>query len=71
LERKKKPNSKRKGYKVITQKEITLEKNETGGLVITALVSGYLVTRHYYYYTKREAARLFLQEINGKKEVTK
>ncbi len=56
---------------MITQKEITLEKNETGGLVITALVSGYLVTRHYYYYTKREAARLFLQEINGKKEVTK
>jgi hypothetical protein len=72
LERKEKPNSKqRKGNKVITQTEITLEKNETGGLVITALVSGYLVTRHYYYYTKREAARLFLNEINGKKEATK
>jgi hypothetical protein len=56
---------------VITQKEITLEKNETGGLVITALVSGYLVTRHYYYYTKKEAASLFLNEVNAKKEATK
>jgi hypothetical protein len=56
---------------VIRETELTLEKNETGGLVITALVSGYLVTRHYYYYTKREAARLFLNEVNGKKEVTK
>lgn len=56
---------------MITQTDITLEKNQTGGLVISALVSGYLVTRHYYYYTKREAARLFLNEINGTKEATK
>ena len=55
---------------MITQTDITIQKNETGGLVITALVSGYLVTRHYYYYTKREAARLFLNEANGKKEAT-
>jgi hypothetical protein len=55
---------------VITAKDATIERNNTGGYVITAIVKGYLVTRHYYYYTKREAARLFLNEINEKKEAT-
>jgi hypothetical protein len=51
---------------MIRYADLTIEKNETGGLVITALVSGYLMTRHFYYYTKTEAARLFLLEANNK-----
>ena len=53
---------------MIRAADITAEKNHTGGLVLTALVSGYLMTRHYYYYTKKEAMRLFLDEVNGRKE---
>jgi hypothetical protein len=53
---------------MIRNANLTIEKNETGGLVITALVNGYLMTRHFYYYPKKEAARLFLLEANGNKE---
>ena len=53
---------------MIRNADLTIQKNETGGLVITALVNGYLMTRHFYYYTKTEAARLFLVEANGNKE---
>jgi hypothetical protein len=56
---------------MIRAADLTTEKNHTGGLVITALVKGYLVTRHYYYYTKKEAARLFLDEVNNKERETK
>jgi hypothetical protein len=56
---------------MIRAADITAEKNETGGLVLTALVGGYLMTRHYYYYTKKEATRLFLDEVNGRKENAK
>jgi hypothetical protein len=47
-------------------KDITIQKNKFGGYIISAIVSGYLVTRTFTYYTKREAARLYLQEINRK-----
>ena len=53
---------------MIRAADLTTEKNETGGLVISAIVKGYLLTRHYYYYTKKEATRLFLDEVNGRKE---
>jgi hypothetical protein len=56
---------------VITQKEITLEKNTAGAWSASAIVDGYLQTRQFYFYTKREAARLFLEELNKKKEATK
>jgi hypothetical protein len=56
---------------MIRAADLTTEKNETGGLVISAIVKGYLLTRHYYYYTKKEATRLFLDEVNGRKENTK
>jgi hypothetical protein len=60
---------KKKGKrKMIRNANLTIEKNETGGLVITALVNGYLMTRHFYYYSKKEAAGLFLLEANGNKE---
>ena len=56
---------------MITQKEITLEKNTYGAWIASAIVDGYLITRQFYFYTKREAARLFLLELNKKKEATK
>ena len=55
---------------MITKNQITIETNKYGGYEITAIVNGYLVTRQFFYYTKREAARLFLNEVNGKKEAT-
>lgn len=41
---------------------MTIEKNREGAWVIYALGGdGYLVTRSYYGYTKRESVRLFRQ----------
>jgi hypothetical protein len=41
-------------------KEMTIEKNREGAWVIYALGrDGYLVTRSYYGYTKRESVRRF------------
>ena len=45
--------------------DISINKNTEGAYVISAIVSGYLMTRIFYYYTKREAARLFLLEANA------
>lgn len=56
---------------MITKTQLTIEKNKFGGYIISAIIGGYLVTRKFSYYTKREAARLFLNEINGKKEEKK
>jgi hypothetical protein len=56
---------------VIRQTDITLIKNTYGAWVASAIVDGYLETRQFYYYTKKDAARRFLQEVNGKREVTK
>jgi hypothetical protein len=50
--------------------DITIQKSKFGGYEISAIVRGYLVTRTFTYYTKRGAARLFLNELNGKKEAT-
>jgi hypothetical protein len=51
---------------MIRNADITIEKNRYGGYEITAIVNGYLMTRQFFYYTKREAARLFLLEANAK-----
>lgn len=51
---------------MIRNADITIEKNRYGGYEITAIVNGYLMTRQFFYYTKRKAARLFLLEANGK-----
>ena len=41
---------------------MTIEKNREGAWVIYALGGeGYLITRSYYVYSKRESARLFRQ----------
>ena len=45
---------------------MTIEKNREGAWVIYALGrEGYLVTRSYYGYTKRESVRLFRAHIRG------
>ena len=38
------------------------EKNYEGAWVISDIVGGYLVTRRYYYYSKREALAMFRAE---------
>lgn len=44
---------------------MTVEKNIHGAWVISDIVDGYLVTRMYYYCTKREAKRLFKETFYG------
>lgn len=51
---------------MIRAADITAEKNIRGAWVVSAIVSGYLTSRQFYGYTKREATRLFLDEVNGK-----
>ena len=41
----------------------SIDKNREGAWRISGLVGGYLLTRCYYFYTKREAIRLFKEEI--------
>ena len=41
------------------------EKNYEGAWVVSDIVGGYWVTRRYYFYTKREAVRLFRQEVSA------
>jgi hypothetical protein len=45
---------------------MTIEKNREGAWVIYAVGGdGYLVTRSYYGYTKRDAVRLFRAHMRG------
>ncbi len=44
---------------------ITTNRNRSGGLVLSAIVGGYLVSRQFYGYTKREALQLFRAEIKA------
>jgi hypothetical protein len=46
---------------------MTIEKNIHGALVISAVIGGYLISRQYYGYTRREAVRLFRDEVRGAK----
>lgn len=45
---------------------MTVTREHRGAYVISAIVSGFLVTRQYFGYTKREAARLFREEVLSK-----
>ena len=45
---------------------MTIDKNAEGAWRITDIIGGYLVTRVYYFYTKREAIRLYTQEMKEK-----
>lgn len=41
---------------------MSIERNYSGAWVISDIIEGYLVTRQYYFYTKREAIRQFRAE---------
>lgn len=45
---------------------MTITKNYEGAWVVSDIVAGYLMTRRYYYYTKREALAAFKREIKGR-----
>jgi hypothetical protein len=44
------------------RKQVTIDKNNEGAWRISDIIGGYLVTRVYYFYTKREAVSLFKEE---------
>jgi len=44
---------------------MTIERNYEGAYVVSDIVGGYLVTRSYYGYTRREAIALFKAEIKA------
>jgi hypothetical protein len=50
---------------MIRHADLSISKNTQGAWVVSAIVGGYWMTRQFYYYTKREAARLFLLEANA------
>ena len=39
------------------------ERNYEGAWVVSDIVGGYLVTRRFYYYSKREALAMFKAEV--------
>ena len=41
---------------------MTIDKNAEGAWRISDIIGGYLVTKVYYFYTKREAIKLFKEE---------
>lgn len=43
---------------------MTVEKNREGAYVISDIIGGYLVTKRYYGYTKREALAMFKKEVS-------
>jgi hypothetical protein len=44
---------------------MTAQKNSEGAWIVSDIIGGYLVTRTYYYYNKREAIALFKRENRG------
>jgi hypothetical protein len=53
---------------MITRADITtVEKNHYGAWVVSAFIGGYLVTRQFYGYTKRQAVSRFLEQTNSDK----
>jgi hypothetical protein len=50
---------------MITSADITsIEKNHHGAWVVSAIVGGYLVSRQFYGYTKKQAVSRFLEQTN-------
>jgi hypothetical protein len=47
--------------------DLTIEKNSAGAWVISAIIGGYLVTEQFYFYTKKEATRQFMNNKKGTK----
>lgn len=57
------------GKRKVTARDLSYSKNREGFLCISAIVDGHLEMRKYGGYTKREATRMFLDEMNGKEGV--
>jgi hypothetical protein len=49
---------------MIDKSELTIDRNSEGAWRVSAIVDGYLVTRRYYDYSRRQAVELFLEEVN-------
>ena len=47
--------------------KMTIERNPEGAWIVSDIVAGYLVSRRFYGYTKREAIRLFKMEMKGQR----
>lgn len=41
---------------------MTVERNHDGAWIVSDIIAGYLVTRRYYGYTKREAKQAFIAD---------
>jgi hypothetical protein len=44
---------------------MTIDKNYEGAWIVSDIVGGYLVTRKYYGYGKREALAMFRREVRA------
>ncbi len=44
---------------------MTAQKNSAGAWIVSDIIGGYLVTRTYYYYSKRDALADFKREARG------
>lgn len=51
---------------MIKKQDISIEKNHYGAWVVSAIVNGYLTTRQFYGYTKRDAISRFIAHANTK-----
>ena len=49
----------------VTERDLSYRRTFQGAWVVSAMVGGYREERHYLGYTKREASRLFRDEMNG------
>ena len=48
-----------------TYKDIDARRTFQGAWALSCMVAGYYVEKQYFFYTKREALRLFHEEINA------
>lgn len=48
----------------VTERDLSYRRTCQGAWAITAIVDGYLVERQYMGWTKRDASRLFRDEMN-------
>lgn len=48
----------------ITYNDIFVRRDRYGNYVLSCIIAGYVVERIYMFYTKREALKLFHDEVN-------
>jgi hypothetical protein len=52
---------------ITKEKEMTIERQGNGSLLISDIVNGYYVKKVYYFYSKKEAIKLFREYIKKEK----